>query len=165
VPGAEFFVSTAGITNFDANAPITVSPRAGAYFLRDSLTDSATATFVVPMDYASGQAIPKITVYTGASASGKFGFDIAFGRFGDIANVANNNWNTRFSFYSGAGNAAGDSKEESTAIAAGNANSPPAWSAGDIIVISITRRSNNADDVNAGMMFIFGVSFDYDADM
>ena len=117
----------------------------------------------MPIDYASGQSIPKITVYTGASASGKFGFDIAFGRFGDITNAASNNWNTRFSFYSGAGTTAGDSQEESATIAAGNtlqthampgtdvyANSPPAWSAGDVIVITITRRSSGVDDPNGG---------------
>jgi len=132
----------------------------------------------VPMDYVSTQAIPPITVYTGASATGKFGFDIAFGRFQDITNVANNSWNTRFSFFSGAGNTVGDSQEESPNIASANslqthvmpstdvyANSPPSWSPGDIIVITITRRTSAVQDPNAGMLFIYGVSFDYQSDM
>jgi hypothetical protein len=176
VSAGEFFPSSGAITNYDASSPLTITPRLGAWFLRDTTTDAATATFTVPMDYVSGQAIPKITVYTGASATGQFGFDIAFGRFTDITNAANNGWNTRYSFYSGAGNTTGDSQEESTAIASANtlqshtmpstdvyANSPTLWAAGDIIVITITRRTTG--DPNAGNLFILGVSFDYTSDM
>jgi hypothetical protein len=115
VGGAAFFPSTA-VTNVDSGAAITVTPRANAWFLRDGQTDSLTANFVVPMDYVAGQSIPKLTVYTGSSATGKFGFEIAFGRFSEITNTANNAWNTRFEFYSGAGNTTGDSVEESATI-------------------------------------------------
>ena len=141
-------------------------------------TDSATAEFVVPMDYVAGQAIPKLTIYTGSSSTGKFGFEIAFGRYSEITNAANSFWNTRFEFYSGAGNTVGDSIEESYNITTAAslqtmivpsgdvyANSPSLWQAGDVIIITITRKSSGVPDPNAGNMYIYGVSFDYTSDM
>jgi hypothetical protein len=177
VSGAEFYPSTA-VTNHDAGAAITTTPRASAWLMRDATTDSGTATFMVPMDYIAGQAIPPITVYTGSSATGKFGFEIAFGRFSEVTNTANNAWNKRYEFYSGAGNTTGDSQEESFNITTAASlqtmtmpatdvylNSPTLWQPGDIIVITITRKSSNTPDTNSGNLYLYGVSFDYTGDM
>ena len=45
------------------------------------------------------------------------------------------------------------------------ANSPTAWQAGDVILITITRKSSGTPDPNGGNMYIYGVSFDYTSDM
>ena len=44
------------------------------------------------------------------------------------------------------------------------ANTPGSWNPGDVIVFSISR-TNNIDDPNTGNFYLYGITFNYLADM
>jgi hypothetical protein len=155
----------------------TVRNRAGAITLGNNDTNVATATFVVPSDYVAGQSIPKMTIYWGTDDGGanrRVDMDISFTLATNITSPTSNvtfRYNIRDN--SGASTNAADSLNPAQGAIVGQTipegsenydNSPALWQPGDIIVISIGRNGPSGSDPNSGNVYLYGVSFDYNAD-
>lgn len=197
VPGATFVSSIDSGTSTNMNGALNagssaIARRADAWRLQDNPTgtntapDYMTATFVVPADYVAGQAIPKLTLLWGTDDTDavannrRCALDISFCKSGEVTNAdGTNGLKIQYTIRHNA--AAGNNSEmlsdtpatgviTNQVMEAGDSylNSPTAWVAGDVIVITISRRDlqgDSTDDPNGTNVFIFGVSFDYTSDM
>ena len=197
VPGATFVSSIDSGTSTNMNGSLNagssaIARRADAWRLLENPTgsntapDYMTATFMVPADYVAGQEIPKLSISWGTddsdatAANRRCALDISFCKSGEVTNAdGTNGLKIRYTIRANA--AAGNNSEmlsdtpaqgsiTTQSMESGDSylNSPTTWAAGDIIVITISRRDlqgNTTDDPNDGSVFIFGVSFDYSSDM
>jgi len=151
--------------------------RGAAVILPGDALNVATATFVVPSDYVSGQSIPKLTIYWATDEGGgsrQVDVDVGFCRILDLTGPTTPvTFRYNFRNNSGASSNASDSLNPNQSqvvaqvIPEGSEsydNTPPLWAPGDVIVISIGRNGVSGSDPSGGNMYIYGVQFDYTAD-
>ncbi len=151
--------------------------RAAAVLLPNDADNVVTCTFVVPSDFESGQSIPKLTILWATdegNANKRVDVDVSFGKVGDFTGPSSA-VAFRYNFRDNSGASANamdcvnpnQSQIVSQTLPEGSEaydNSPAAWAPGDLIVLSIGRNGPSANDPSGGNMYIYGVSFEYDAD-
>lgn len=176
ISGGDFVVvgGSAGTSDFNVNP---MRQRAAAFILGNDSVNVATTTFVIPSDYLVGQATPKLTVYWATdegNASRQVDVDISFLPILAM-NASTTTAQFRYNFRqnSGADATAMDSLNpgQSAVVAqtmpegAETFAGSPTFSPGDVILLSIGRNGASAFDPNSGNMYVYGIAFDYTADM
>lgn len=162
-----------GNANFGASSE---RYRAAGISLGNNANNVATATFVVPSDYVAG-APPKFTVWWATDeggASRQVDVDVSFMTLSSLtASTTNVAFQYNFRNSSGSATTASDSLNPTQSAIAQQVipegtetwSGSPTWNPGDVIILSIGRNGSSASDPNSGNMYLYGVSFDYTADM
>jgi hypothetical protein len=174
-PG-EFVVEGGGFGSAQfAVTPIRQRPIAAR--LGNDAVNAATAVFVVPSDYVSGQPVPKLNIHWAtdeAASDRRVDVDVSFTQLSNLTTTTSSS-SFRYNFRSGSGGATdamdslnpnqGEVVVQTIPEGTESYSGSPTWAAGDVIVLTIGRNGTSGSDPNSGNFYIYAVSFDYTADM
>ena len=169
----------AGTTNGSVDFNVgNARNRGAAIQLPNDVANVATTVFVVPSDYVAGQPIPKITVFWATdegAANRRCDIDVGFTHIANMSSPTSPvTFRYNFRDSSGSSTNASDCLNPAQSQVVGQTipedaevydNSPTAWAAGDVIILSVGRNGTSGGDPNSGNFYLYAISIEYSSDM